>query len=197
MVFASVSCSDDSQAKGSTTTQAEGVVGFAVGSASVDSPGAAIAFPDEVKQQLTKELNTWANAAVLRPLRTGKAGNVGDVFAATVSPRVADAGPDHGVFYETGLRATKPITVDTAVVNLTGLADPAGTVQMVNAQIGLGVKTSTENGAVTINRLGDLVFLPTPSGWQVAYYHLGVTRAGKGLGPAAGTATASTGKSGS
>ena len=197
VVATAAACSSDA-AKGakkpSTTTTPEGKVAFTVQHANIDSPGAEIPFADEIKAQLEAALNTWANAAVLTPLRTGKVGEVGSLFGAATAAKVAAGGADRPVFFETDLRAVKPVTVKVANADLTGLADKNGAVQLVNAQVALGLQTATKDGPVTINRIGNIVFVNGGTGWQVGYYDLAVARAGKGLGTAPTTSSAATTK---
>lgn len=189
-------CSDDgtkASAK-ATTTATEGKAAFTVTAAAVDSPGADVAFPDEVKTQLTAALDTWANGAVITPMRTGTVGDLGAFFSAGTAPRVAEGAADRPVFFETDLKATAPVTVKGATTTFTGLADTGGNIQLVNAQVSLALRSATTSGPVSVNRAGNIIFVPGPQGWQVGYYDLVVDRAGKGLGTAPAHTTASTTK---
>jgi len=62
-----------------------------------------------------------------------------------------------------------------------GLADAAGTVVLVAAHLDLEVVAGTDDGDLTVHRVGDLTFAPVENTWKITTYDVAVTRSGAGV----------------
>ncbi len=140
--------------------------------------------PDDVRNAVMATLTGYVNAATVTPLRKGAVDDAG--LATALAPAVAArlAGPDRAVLVDEGLpKATSRVKVAATPVALTGLADGAGTVVVVTANVDATTTTKTAKGRLVIKRTGDLVLEPDNGTWKITGYTLNVVRAGRAAIP--------------
>jgi hypothetical protein len=141
--------------------------------------------PDDVRAAVMSAVTQYVNAATVAPLRKGAAADDA-VLATMLAPSVAArlAGPDRAVLVDEGLpKAASKIVVSTAPVTLTGLADGAGNIVVVTANVDATTKTTTAKGKLSITRTGELVLEPDNGTWKISGYSLIVDRVGKSVRP--------------
>lgn len=166
------------------------VVKLAPGEVTVYKTGdAPDALPEDVKAAVMATLTGYLRRATVTPLLKGKPVDdaaLGTTMALPVVARLA--GTDRAVLVDEGLpKAVSKITVRGTPVALTGLADPAGNVVVVTANIDTTTNTKTAKGKLAIVRSGELVFEPDNGTWKITGYSLLVDRVGKGVKPTATT----------
>jgi hypothetical protein len=187
-------CSGGS-AKAHTTKPAriESSVALKVTTTNVESAGAAVAFPAELRDQAAQVVNTYVEDAVVAALRTGASDpNVTQVFTPDAAAKLT--GPDRAVLTDDGVeKATGSIDASKADVALTALADTSGKLLLVSAALTLDMRAPVAGGTLHVTRFGDLLLAPVGSAWKVAGYDLAVTRDGPGVSAGAASGTAKTG----
>jgi hypothetical protein len=161
------------------------VVKIAPGAVTVYKVGEAPdTLPDDVRNAVIATLTGYVNAATVTPLQKGAVDDAG--LATALAPAVTArlAGPDRAVLVDEGLpKATSRVKVAATPVALTGLADGAGSVVVVTANVDATTTTKTAKGRLVIKRTGDLVLEPDNGTWKITGYTLNVVRAGRAAIP--------------
>src|SRR5882757_1134636 len=101
--------------KATTTTVGKGSVALQVSVAGVESAGQPAAISDDVKNSISQSVNTYVQAATVRPMQTGNpATDISALFTATAAARLTT---DLPAFVDSGLpAATGPVTAKTATI---------------------------------------------------------------------------------
>jgi len=134
----------------------------------------------EVHDAVMKTLNAYVQQASIAPLATGQpAQGLDKLFSATAIQRLSDATrQDRSTVTDEGLApATTTLSIDEATVALTGLADEEGTVGSVAAKLSLKLSVTSDSGAYTISRQGDLTMLGFQGAWFIDGWNLKVDAA--------------------
>ena len=156
----------------------------------VASAGQPAQLSDADKTAILSAVDTYVGAATLQPLK-GKPSNLDTLFATGAAP--AATAPERDALSDDGLPAVSGGTKATLLpVSMSGLADPAGAIDLIGATIDLTVTGTAPKGAITIHRSGELMFERDGSNWKILSFKLAVTRDGAGLGTASSTTGSST-----
>jgi hypothetical protein len=177
------------KAKAPTTTTTKVIntsVALRVTGATVSSAGPNVAFPADLRDQLSQAVNQYVESAVVSPLRSGAvAPNLGSIFTADAGAKLN--GPDRPTLTEEGVpKVTGDITPTTADCALTALADTGSQIVLVSAALNLDLQAQVPGGALHLIRKGDLLFANVGGAWRVAGFDMSVLRGGPGVQTAAG-----------
>jgi hypothetical protein len=164
----------------STDTKGKPNVSLALqlGSLQVQAVDAAKPFDRPTAQKIQKVVNDYINTGVARPLFTGalSAGLV-RYFTPALAPRVGTKGRDRLALTDEHEPVITSVTsVDKQPLILTGL-QLHGRFIMIGARFGITVKGTTDQGPLSISRIGNLVFEPDAKHeWHISGYNLIVNR---------------------
>ena len=174
--------SDDPEDSG-PKFEASTSVDLTAGETKVESVGAPVEFPAELRDQLLSSIGTYVDNAIVKPLRAGKADDAAltALFDQAAAARLA--GPDRAILTDEGLpKAVGKIRITTPPVALTGLAAADGKILLATASLDLQISARARKGVVDIHRAGTLVFaLDLTGAWKVAGWTLTVERVGPGV----------------
>lgn len=155
------------------------------GDLTVDSVGAPVEFPTDVRDLVLSTLGAYVDHGIVNPLRKGSAveADLATVFDAAALARLA--GTDRALLLDEGFpKAVGKVKVATPPVAMTALADADGKVVLVSANVALSVNAQTKKGRLEILRSGSLVFAPDVGGaWKITGWTMGSERGGPALGP--------------
>ena len=154
-------------------------------------PPAELAAAD--RDAVLAAVGNYVQAATVAPLEGKKAPDVATLLTATAAPALQGAERDALLDADVP-RATGRVTPALQPVNLHGLADNSGAIDLVGSTVDLTVHATAAGGPITIHRTGELMFTRDGAAWKILSFRLAVTRDGAGLGAA--TATSSTTKAG-
>ena len=135
-------------------------------------------------------LNTvvaYVRAATVRPLKGKPNPNLAELFVPAAAASLQ--GPEAASLVDTGLPRATSVDVKLQPVNLHGLADGTGAIDLVGGTIDLTASAKTAAGPVTIHRTGELMFERDSGTWKILGYQLAVTRDGAGLEAASSSTT--------
>ena len=174
LLVAAACGNDGSDESASTTIEVpEGIVG-------VESVGGPVELPKKVRDQVLEGVRTYVENGVVSTLRNGKPGQLGPAFdEAALAGLGTDAG--RSMLDRGAPAATGDVRAQAQPVVLVGLADAAGTVVLVAAHLDLEVVAGTDDGDLTVHRVGDLTFAPVENTWKITTYDVAVTRSGAGV----------------
>lgn len=145
-----------------------------------------IAIPPEVTDGVLATLRKYVDAAIVAPLRTGKADDaaLAAVFDAPAVARLG--GPERSVVLDEGLpKAIGRVSVTTPPVPITALADRDEKFVLVTAGVQFDVKARARKGVVQITRSGSFVLALDEAGeWKITGWTLTTDRGGPGVTPA-------------
>lgn len=113
------------------------------------------------------------DATVVRPLTSGRAGDVSTFFTADAAARAT--GPDRGSVFDEGFRPVKLVGTKTDVL-LTGLDGGDGRVALLVAKVDWDVRAADRS--LRVRRVGELTLVPAFGTWVVSAYTLLVNRTG-------------------
>jgi hypothetical protein len=189
VAMAACSGAGGGKAKAPTTTTTKVInssVALHLTGATVSSTGPNVAFPTDLRDQLTQTVNQYVELAVVSPLRSGTvAPNLGSIFTADAGPRLN--GPDRPTLTDEGVpKITGDITPTTADCTLTALADNGSQIVLVSAALSLDLHAQVPGGDLHLVRKGDLLFANEGGAWRVAGFDMSVLRDGPGVQTAAG-----------
>ena len=191
-----VGCSSDSSAPKSSAssrpaTRPDARVKVTVGLVNVASAGSVVSLADTDRDAVVTAIGAYIKAATLDPLKAKTTAPPAAALQALMAPSAAPAlaGPEADGFLDSGLGpVTGVIKTTVTPVNLGGLADTSGAVDLVGATLDLTVKAKSPRGPFVIHRTGELMFTRDAGGWKILSFKLAVTRDGAGL-PAESTTT--------
>jgi hypothetical protein len=152
-----------------------------------------VKLPDADQEQILAAVRTYVEDGIVKTLRGGAPHGMGAIFDAAALAQLK--GADANVLFDTGApKANGDVTAETKAVKLTALADATGTIILVTARINLTVKADTEDGELTVQRVGDLTFAPDAGGdaWLITSFDMKVHRTGAGATDAPAQTTTTT-----
>jgi hypothetical protein len=181
-----------SQAATTTTTTPRARVRVTPGLVSVASAGPAAQLSDADRTAVLAAVGDYVRDATIAPLEGKPVPDVAALLAASAAPALA--GPERDALLDADVpRATARIVPTLQPVNLRGLADAGGGIDLVGSTLDLTVQTHAAGGPITIHRSGELMFTRDAGAWKILSFKLAVTRDGAGLD----APTSSTTKAGS
>ena len=151
---------------------------LSLGSLKVQAAGAPRPFDRRTAQSIRKLVNEYIATGIARPLFTGSSatGLVG-YFTPTLLARVGPKGRDRAAL--TDERAPVITSVTKTIkgpLNLVALEDH-GRIVMIGAQFSISVRGTTDQGPLTVTRLGNLVLEPNSHKiWYISGYSVIVRR---------------------
>ena len=192
-------CSSDSSAPkqpaSPPATRPDTRVKVTVGLVSVASAGGVVPLADTDRDAVVTAIGAYIKTATLDPLKAKATAPPTAALTALINPSAAPAlaGPDGDAFLDTHLGpVTGTVRATLAPVNLTGLADKLGAVDLVGATLDLTVNANSIRGPFVIHRTGELMFSRQAGAWKILSFRLAVTREGAGLAADATTTTGGT-----
>lgn len=210
-------CSSDGsspKSKSPPTTRPAAPLEVTPGTVTVASAGSAVQLADADRDAIISSVGAYINAASLVPLTaagsvparektakrsqtastttaSGAASGLDALFAAGAAPALA--GPERDSLVDTGVGpATGTVKATVAPVNLVGLADRSGTIDLIGTTLDLTITTTGVGGPISIHRAGELMFIRDGGRWAILGFKLAVTRQGSGLEPVPASTTRST-----
>ena len=187
-------CSSGSSpsAKPTTTTHpAPGAIHATAGKVDVASSGKIVAFADVDRDAVLASIDRYIAGATIAPLSGKSAATIAADFTDAAAPALT--GPEQDALTDSAVpKATGEVKATLAPLNLTGLSDQAGVIDLVGTTFDLTVNTEASGGPVTIHRTGEFMLTRNGGAWKILGFTLAVTRDGAGLGAAP---TATTGSS--
>jgi hypothetical protein len=157
---------------GVTGTRATGLT-MTVTASDVVSPSAAMApLGDPVRGLIETNLHKVFDATVVRPLTTGKGGEIGKLFTDDAAVH-ANLG-DRKVIFDEDQPRWKRVVPDQLEVQLTALAGDDNQPAIVVAKLAWRVRSP--DGDLRIERSGELTFTPVYGKWLVSAYDVAVNR---------------------
>ncbi len=168
-------------------TIAAPAVEFSVGGVVVHSPvdPAPVVSP-EMQAALVDTVTRYVEAASIAPL-TGRAVTGFDrIFSLDATARLAEAsGQDRLVLVDEGLApATTSLVVESAILDLSVLADQTGAVAVAGAHIDVRLHVGSAAGTYVLARSGDLTLTAFQGTWFIDGWALAVTATPTTGGPA-------------
>jgi hypothetical protein len=149
-----------------------------LGSLTVQAAGTPRPFDRRTAQSIRTLVNEYIATGVARPLFTGSAatGLVG-YFTPTLLARVGLKGRDRAALTDERAPVITSVTKTVrAPLNLVALEDH-GRIVMIGAQFSFSVQGTTDQGPLTVTRLGNLVFEPDSHKiWHISGYNVIVRR---------------------
>lgn len=191
-VLVATGCSGggSSKAATTTTTRPDAKVRATAGLVGVASAGPPAELSPADRDALVAAVGDYVQDATVAPLEGRKVPDLADHFAAASAGALQ--GAERDALVDDGVpRATGTVTPTLQPVNLKGLADPTGAVDLVGATLDATVHATATGGPITIHRTGELMFTREAGTWKILGFRLAVTRDGAGLGAATGTSTTS------
>ncbi len=183
-------CSDggSTEAGSSTTTRPDASVTVTAGLVGVSSAGPPVELPAVDRDAVLAAVTDYVQQATLDPLDGAPTKDLAAQLTASAVPALT--GPEHDALVDVGVPpATGAVKVTLAPVNLRGLADRAGTIDLVGATVDLTAHAPVAKGRVTIHRTGELMFTREGAAWKLLSFKLTVTRDGPGLDSATASTT--------
>lgn len=183
MLFASCHGSDKRATPTSVaTTDAKGEpqvsLALELGSRGVQAVGTPKRFDPATAKKILKLVNAYIASGIARPLFTGaNAKNLESYFAKSLKKRLGPKRKDRAALTDENspVLTTVSKTVKQPLV-LVGLQN-RGQLVMIGARFGLAVKGSTEQGPLSISRVGNFVFEPDSKHvWHITGYTIIVQR---------------------
>jgi hypothetical protein len=178
-----VGCSGDgsSESAPSTTTRPDARVRATAGLVSVATAGAPVELAPADRDAIVDAVGGYVQDATVAPLEGKDVPDLADRFAPTSA--AALQGAERDTLVDVGVpRATGRVTPTLQPVNLRGLADGSGAVDLVGATLDVTVHATAAAGPITIHRTGELMFTRDAGTWKILGFKLAVTRDGAGLG---------------
>jgi hypothetical protein len=188
LVAAGCSSGGSTKSAPSTTTRPDTRVEATAGLVGVATAGPPVELNAADRDAVVAAVGDYVQAATIDPLEGKQAPDLADQFAAT-SVGVLQ-GAERDALVDTDVPpATGRVTATIEPVNLRGLADRAGAVDLVGATVDVTVRATAADGPITIHRTGELMFTRETGTWKILGFKLAVTRDGDGLGAAATTSS--------
>lgn len=190
LTVAATACSgsDGSKAQPTTTTAPATKLAVKTGFVNVVSVDGEHAISPEDQRALTAAVVAYVRAATVQPLNGRPNPQLAKLFVPAAAASLQ--GPEAESLVDTGLPKATRVDVKLEPVNLHGLADESGAIDLVGSTIDLTATAKTAAGPVTIHRTGQLMFERDSGTWKILGYQLAVTRDGAGL--EAGSASTTT-----
>jgi hypothetical protein len=193
--FALTSGGDEQEQQAGPEFDDSTTVDIEVGAASVHAAGIPAEFPADVRDQVLTGVVSYVDAAMVTPLRKGKAdeAKLAALFDQGAAARLA--GPDRAVLLDEGLPkvagAIEVVATGPYRLALGALQERDGQTVLVAAALDLRLTAEAEEGTIEIQRLGSIVFAKDLSGaWKITAWTLGVNRSGPGVTVSTTTPTA-------
>lgn len=152
------------------------------GDVTVETVAAPVELPDADQEQILAAVRAYVEDGIVKTLRGGAPRGMGAIFDALALAQLK--GADANVMFDTGApKANGDVTAETKPIKLTALADGFGTIILVTARINLTVKADTEDGELTVQRVGNFTFAPDAGGdaWLITSFDMKVRRTGAGV----------------
>ena len=189
VVLGACSGGGSEKAGSSTTTRPNGSVHATAGLVAVSSAGAPTELPAADRDAILAAVTSYVQQATVDPLEGKPPKDLTAALTASAAPALT--GPERDALVDTGVpAATGPIHTTLAPVNLRGLADRTGTIDLVGATLDLTAGAAAGKGEVTIHRTGELMFTRDGWTWKLLSFRLNVTRDGPGVDAATSSTTA-------
>ncbi len=166
-----------------------------VGLVNVASAGAVVPLADSDRDAVVAAIGAYIKAATLDPLKAKATAPPSAALKTLMTPSAAPTldGPDADALVDSGLGPVTGTTKATlAPVNLTGLADKQGAVDLIGTTLDLTVTANSQLGPFVIHRTGELIFTRDAGAWKILSFKLAVTREGTGLAADSTTTTGGT-----
>lgn len=193
------SCSSDGsapkRAASPPATRPDARVKVTVGLVNVATAGGVVQLAGTDRDAVVTAIGAYIKAATLDPLKAKATAPPAAALTALMAPSAAPAlaGPDGDAFLDARLGpVTGTLRATLAPVNLTGLADKLGAVDLVGATLDLTVNANSIRGPFVIHRTGELMFTRDAGAWKILSFKLAVTREGAGLAAESTTTTGGT-----
>jgi hypothetical protein len=190
LALAAAACSSGGSSKATppSTAPTKANVRVTPGLTGVASAGAPVQLAATDRDAILTAVRAYVQDATVAPLEGEKVPDLASHFAPAAAPALN--GPEHDALLDTdGPRARGRVTVSLLPVNVKGLADPSGAVDLIGATIDLTVRAGAAAGPITIHRSGELMFTRDAGAWKILSFKLTVTRDGAGLGAATSSTT--------
>ncbi|MGZ4794753.1 MAG: hypothetical protein ACXVLO_08640 [Acidimicrobiia bacterium] len=185
-------CSSAGSSKsGSTSTSAPAAnVKAKAGIVDVVSAGAPKDLAGADRTAVLTGTADYVTAATIDPIERKKGTALSELFVASAASALT--GPERDALTDTDVPpATGKVDATLAPVNVRGLADPSGAIDLVGTTVDLTVRATGARGPYTIHRTGELMFQRDGGAWKILGFKLAVTRDGVGL---EGSTTSTTAK---
>ena len=194
LTVAATACSGSgaSKAQPSTTTAPATKLAAETAFVNVVSVEGEHALSPADQRALVDGVLAYVRAATVRPLKGAPDPNLELLFVPAAVPSLQ--GPEAASLVDTGLPKATSVEVELAPINLHGLADGSGAIDLVGSTIDLTATAKTAAGPITIHRTGQLMFERDSGTWKILGYQLAVTRDGAGLEAASSTTTTKAGR---
>jgi hypothetical protein len=190
LVAAGCSGGGSSKSAPSTTTRPEARVDAVAGMVGVATAGAPAELAAADRDAVVAAVGSYVQDATVAPLEGEKVPDLSDHFAAVSAGALQ--GAERDALVDTDVpAATGRVTPTLEPVNLRGLADANGTIDLVGATLDVTVRATAAGGPITIHRTGELMFTRDAGTWKILGFRLAVTRDGAGLGAAGATSSTS------
>ncbi len=170
-----------------TPTVAAPPVEFSVGGVVVHSPvdPAPVVSP-EMQAAIVDTVTRYVEAASIAPLTGRQVTGLDGIFSLDATARLATASSqDRLVLVDEGLApATTSLVVESAILDLSVLADQAGAVAVAGAHIDVRLHVGSADGAYVLARSGDLTLTAFQGVWFIDGWSLAVNATPTTGGPA-------------
>jgi hypothetical protein len=194
-----VGCSSGSASKAkstSTTSAPPSTLAVNTGIVNVVSASGPVEMAPADRKAVVAAIRAYVKSATVQPLAsrpsTTPSPQLQQLF--TTASVASLTGPEADSVSDTGIAGSaKNIRTTIAPVNIGGLADKAGAVDLIGATLDLTATAHATRGPITIHRTGELMFTRDGTTWKILGFTLAVTRSGAGLGPESPTASSTTG----
>lgn len=187
LAAAACSGSDGSKAQPTSTTAPATKLAAKTAFVNVVSVDGEHALSPEDQKALVGATVAYVREATVRPLKGQPNPDLAKLFVPAAAASLQ--GPEAASLVDSGLPKATSVDVKLAPVNLHGLADGSGAIDLVGGTIDLTATARTAAGPVTIHRTGQLMFERDSGTWKILGYQLAVTRDGAGLEAAPSTTT--------
>jgi hypothetical protein len=160
---------------------------FDVGSVEVHSPVEPIpVVTPEMQAALVGKVTEYVEAASLAPLTGRGVRGLDGIFSLDAVARLAAASSqDRLVLVDEGLApATTSLVIESATIDLSALADQAGSIAVAGAHIDVRIHVGSSQGDYVLARSGDLTLTAFQGAWFIDGWALTVNATPTAAGPA-------------
>jgi hypothetical protein len=167
--------SDDGNTTGDKNAPTVKTAPLALGEVKVVSAGPPTDIDKKTREIVLKVSQKYLATAVHEPLNTGQ---IGDGYNTLFDPSVREAAlvADRDALTEMPVGKVDSYTETTGKVQLSGLADNAGSLLYIGSRFTETVKAKTAAGPVSITRSTELTFAPSGKNWLVTAYRVAAAR---------------------
>ncbi len=169
--------SEGAAGRATSSTEPPVPIAFTIASFDVEAAADPVAGAvDGARAGVEATFRRWLDEDVVAPLRSGQpAPDLRPIFTPGAGEHVSTTA-DRGAFVSEGLPPVSGLTAETALLDVSGLADLDGQIPVVNVYVQLKLQGKAQGTPVTVEHIGDISLVPDGDQWKIDSYDVRATR---------------------